>query len=74
MQRTQTARRLVLYLLLSMLLMGGFFFMSKQITPSVRAQTTTVAATQDSYVNLNEVSTNYDSGKLLLTYSLTMSH
>ncbi len=69
MQRTQTARRLVLYLLLSMLLMGGFFFMSKQITPSVRAQTTTVAATQDSYVNLNEVSTNYDSGKLLLTYS-----
>jgi hypothetical protein len=51
------------------LLLGSFFVTSKQITSSVYAQTTTVAATQDTYVNFQSPSSNYDGGKLLLSYS-----
>ena len=71
MQRTQTGRRLVLHLLpiMLVLLLGSFFVTSKQITSSVYAQTTTVAATQDTYINFQSPSSNYDGGKLLLSYS-----
>jgi hypothetical protein len=51
------------------LLLGSFFVTSKQITSSVYAQTTTVAATQDTYINFQSPSSNYDGGKLLLSYS-----
>ena len=73
MQQTQTMRRLALHLLpiMLLLLLVGVFFTAEQATTSVYAQTTTIAATQDTYVNLQSPTTNYDGGKLLLSYSNT---